>query len=352
MTEQQWLTSADPLAMLSCSPFARGTVFQNTTVRKLQLWGCACLRAVWPTLIDQRSRLAVETAERWVDGLVTLEEMNRAQDGANNFDDAMGGYHTPGWAAVSVGFSSSIGIVENIIQSSGTPPASQADLLRDIIGNPFRTPTLCGKPHQPGLGAEGHCDYYCADCAAVRNSTVLALAQAAYDERPGRECERCIDPKTRVGYLHTDCPDCRGTGTIADGTLDPDQLAVLSDAIEEAGCQDVEILQHLRGFERCWLCMRCGDAGQCSVCSLGCGRITGVKDMNTDDTNTVSRDDFEQMKQWRDNTLADLALWQEVAGKLYGALDELYPLPMSKGAQWVVNEALRAYREAKVNDAR
>jgi hypothetical protein len=30
------------------------------------------------------------------------------------------------------------------------------------------------------------------------------------------------------------------------GTLDPDRLAVLADALEEAGCQDQEILGHLR----------------------------------------------------------------------------------------------------------
>jgi hypothetical protein len=31
------------------------------------------------------------------------------------------------------------------------------------------------------------------------------------------------------------------------GTLDPERLGILADAIEEAGCADAEILAHLRG---------------------------------------------------------------------------------------------------------
>jgi hypothetical protein len=36
------------------------------------------------------------------------------------------------------------------------------------------------------------------------------------------------------------CPDCSGTGHVEDGRLDPDRLAVLSDALEEAGCPEAE----------------------------------------------------------------------------------------------------------------
>jgi hypothetical protein len=78
--------------------------------------------------------------------------------------------------------------------------AMQCDLLRDIFGNPFRPTTL--------------------DSARLtwNDSAVVRLAQAAYDNR-----------------------------TLPAGTLDPDRLAVLADALEEAGCTDAEILGHLRG---------------------------------------------------------------------------------------------------------
>ncbi|MBI1913499.1 MAG: hypothetical protein HYS12_01905 [Planctomycetes bacterium] len=60
-----------------------------------------------------------------------------------------------------------------------------------------------------------------------QTSTVVSLAQAAYEE--------CILPA---------------------GTLDPDRLAVLADALEDAGCDNAEILDHLRGpgphVRGCW----------------------------------------------------------------------------------------------------
>jgi hypothetical protein len=41
------------------------------------------------------------------------------------------------------------------------------------------------------------------------------------------------------------------------GTFDPDRLLVLSDALQEAGCDDEEILSHLRGpgphIRGCWV---------------------------------------------------------------------------------------------------
>jgi hypothetical protein len=77
-------------------------------------------------------------------------------------------------------------------------PAEQCRLLREIIGNPYR-PVAC----QPGW----------------RSPAVLALAQAAYDER-----------------------------LLPSGHLDPTRLAVLCDALEDAGCPpEHELRLHLRG---------------------------------------------------------------------------------------------------------
>jgi hypothetical protein len=54
--------------------------------------------------------------------------------------------------------------------------------------------------------------------SAWNGGTVVKLAQAAYEE--------------------SDLPS---------GTLDTTRLAILADALEEAGCADAEILGHLRG---------------------------------------------------------------------------------------------------------
>jgi hypothetical protein len=82
----------------------------------------------------------------------------------------------------------------------------QADVLRCIFGNPFRPVSLN---------------------AAWITPTVTSLATVAYEER-----------------------------ALPSGELDPVRLAVLADALEEAGCDSAEILNHLRGpgphVRGCW----------------------------------------------------------------------------------------------------
>jgi hypothetical protein len=84
--------------------------------------------------------------------------------------------------------------------------ADAAALLREVAGNPFRPVAFDSTWLSP---------------------TVTTLAQAAYDER--------------------DLPS---------GELDRDRLVILADALEDAGCTDRDILDHLRGpgphVRGCW----------------------------------------------------------------------------------------------------
>jgi hypothetical protein len=84
-----------------------------------------------------------------------------------------------------------------------------ADYLRDIFGNLFRSVSL-----SPAI-------------LAWNDGLVVRLAQAAYEERH-----------------------------LPEGTLDNGRLAILADALEEAGCPDIDILDHLRGpgphVRGCW----------------------------------------------------------------------------------------------------
>lgn len=148
-----------------------------------------------------------------------------------------------------------------------------ANLLRDIIGNPFRPVTLpsgpckdCGKPvpaHRQHIHVAGPCPWL--------TPTVLSIAEQAYLERPGRKCSECNKRLQQAANLMAgsmvpalvnrgvqceliaeemrNCHDCHGTGHIADGSLDPLTFSVLADALEDAGCDNETLLTHLRGYE-------------------------------------------------------------------------------------------------------
>src|SRR4051812_17877837 len=75
MTEEAWLTGDDPGELMEVA-VARGWV----SPRKLRLWACACCRRIWPLLVSECSRRAVEVAERFADGLATEAERAAACD--------------------------------------------------------------------------------------------------------------------------------------------------------------------------------------------------------------------------------------------------------------------------------
>ncbi len=204
MTEAEWMACTDPVAMLKASR-------SRLRHRKVRLFAVACCRCVLPLLTDQRSRNAVEVAERYADGVASDEELKAAAQAASAVHrEAFKIKGKEGacreWAAALVADRVAFRAAESVSWMSGTTKVGRADLVRDIIGNPFRPIAL---------------DH------AWLTPTVLTLAQAAYDER-----------------------------SLPTGTLDPARLAVLADALEDAGYADPELLGHLRGpglhVRGCW----------------------------------------------------------------------------------------------------
>ena len=97
-------------------------------------------------------------------------------------------------------------VVENVRRVAPQETPAQAGLLRCLFGNPFRPMAISPSWLTPA---------------------VILLAQAAYG--------------------HRDLPS---------GHLGPQRLAVLADALEDAGCADADLLGHLRGpghhVRGCW----------------------------------------------------------------------------------------------------
>jgi hypothetical protein len=179
----------------------------------VRLFACACCRRIWAHLPEDRRSLVL-LAERYADGLARAQELQAAvhsalkafrTDGdpavraASLFPEEVA--RTAADAAASAVFpmlfadpsrtGPPIGDVERVER------AAQADLLRDVLGNPFAAPAL-----EP----------------CWRTPDVLRLARAGYEER-----------------------------ALPEGVLGAPALGVLADALEEAGCADHHLLSHLRG---------------------------------------------------------------------------------------------------------
>jgi hypothetical protein len=76
VTEAEWLECIEPDKMLKRARF-------RSYPRKSRLFGVACCRRIWHHLVDDRSRHAVEVAERYADGAASDEELRLATDAAH-----------------------------------------------------------------------------------------------------------------------------------------------------------------------------------------------------------------------------------------------------------------------------
>lgn len=295
MTESEWLASEDPAAMLDLRLAGPDVSWTGPSPRKMRLFACACVRQCWPLLADERSRRAVEVAERYADGTATSLDIGQANMNAAHAVIHLRGderespaTNRPWMTAVAAQWTCHINLPEAAVQVCRflveiVPPAAQAALLRDVIGNPFRAVKVGHVVRCPADMSAAALDSGAGE-EWVRppylTPTVLALAAAAYDSREGAACESCGGRPKQVRFrgpgatnpYHWDCDACAGTGRTGTGLLEADRLAVLADSLEDGGCTDGDLLRHLRGEERCPSCVAIlsPTSGGCWPCRL-CG---------------------------------------------------------------------------------
>jgi hypothetical protein len=253
MTENDWTNSTDPQAMLA---FLQGS--GRASERKLRLFAVACCRRIWHLLVHEISRDAVVVGERFADGLATEGERDEVCQAADDvwallphafdedlleddpsFANAISAAGIPPYAAEeaaeapvaavedsadnlaahrpaakATGWANATG-EEPDAQAEALEQAAQARLVRCIFGNPFRPPPII----DPAW-------------LLCNNGAVKRLAQAAYEER-----------------------------SLPAGTLDVARLAVLADALTDAGCTELALLEHLREPQShvrgCWVVDLC-----------------------------------------------------------------------------------------------
>jgi RNA polymerase sigma factor (sigma-70 family) len=221
VTEAEWLACDDPSQLLAHLASKAGE-------RKLRMFAVACCRSVWAALTDERCQRAVEAVERHADAPLPTEDWERVREEARSgFGTAQTPQckdaNSPRTASCAAAMAAWHATIPDALEAAGrtgyqaanaarrAPGAdfinafaqaclAHADWLRDIFGNPFRS---------VAFSSEWHTD------------TVVSLARQQYESR-----------------------DCSA-------------MPILADALQDAGCDSTDILDHCRGsgshVRGCWV---------------------------------------------------------------------------------------------------
>lgn len=94
--------------------------------RTMHLYACWCVRQVWHLLTDERSRNAVEVAERYAAGNATDDELDAAMDaaGAASWAPAWAAARAAAWASARAAAGAS---------AWASARAAQANKLRELV---------------------------------------------------------------------------------------------------------------------------------------------------------------------------------------------------------------------------
>jgi hypothetical protein len=199
VTEAEWLYATDPDALLY---FLDGIA----TPRQFMLFSCACCRHSWHLLHDERSRKTIEAAERVADGDAPRELLIAAGDAG---EQAVSRFLARDGQADRVGASSATGylVTANVargaaevsqrvaeaiswyaarqrswpdleiakkvrLTAKATERENQADLLRHILGNPFR-PVPTFRPWTASVTSLAQAFYRGEDCLFALHDALL-----------------------------------------------------------------------------------------------------------------------------------------------------------------------------------
>jgi hypothetical protein len=212
MTEAEWLACEDPMPMLR---FLQVTVSE----RKLRLYIVGGCRIVWDRYRDERSKQAIEAGELYADGLLDTASLDAALRNAGKALDAVRRplrksrssvtqrpkaipalvcARLPAWPYPAEQVLATLNDSVRELRDGDTSAILM--LVRELFGNPFRPATFS---------------------PSWRTDTSIALARQMYESR------------------------------------DFSAMPILADALQDAGCDNDDILNHCRGggphVRGCWV---------------------------------------------------------------------------------------------------
>lgn len=205
VTEEEWTNSQDPDTLLDLAKSLK-----RLPARKARLFAGGCFRIVWDLIKADDIRLAVEMSDARADKKIGQQELERHRYPMTKPAD-----NVRTWLAVAVQSLATSNMnpsyvawqVRTATQNDtyrharrGIPCSAQAELVREIVRNPFRSVVFNPR---------------------WRTSDVLGLTRGIYEE------------------------------------LAFDRLPILADALMDAGCDDEQVLGHCRSggphVRGCWV---------------------------------------------------------------------------------------------------
>jgi hypothetical protein len=197
MTEAEWLTCVGPDSMLKYLDKA-------TSFRKLRLFAVASCKDFLHQIPDDRCAVALAAAEDFVEGMITPAELATACAGARDVKDEMVAAQDFNRAIIAAAVEVTAGMDLSRLKHWGRSHNRRlCSIIREVFGNPFQK-------------------HNCSNAwLAWNDGTVRNIAQAIYDERAF------------------------------------DRMPILADAVEDAGCDNTDILRHCREpsehMRGCWV---------------------------------------------------------------------------------------------------
>jgi hypothetical protein len=244
MIESEWLACDDPERMLS---FVR----EQRTDRKLRLFGCACCRRIWDIMTFQRSRYAVETAEQFADGIVSRRALANARKAAQRAErDGWSQYYTAE-VECKFGYSVAYELAGACGAASRAAEATAGPHCCDHVSSSLAVSAVAGasflRAHNDEWGPHLHSFIAARETAqASEKAAQVALLRDIFGNpyRPVSTEARWLAPAVvmlaQVIYAERSFQD----------------LPILADALEDAGCGNADILSHCRGpgphVRGCW----------------------------------------------------------------------------------------------------
>jgi hypothetical protein len=208
MTEAEWLGFSGSGGEAQVMEFLR----LQSSDRKLRLFAVACCRRITPLISEEECRRLVAVTEAFADGMTTEHELAAAEDQARNacrgkpLSALYASIHvarpTPWWLSIVFAHAAGAAVAcdSDVVSQALHQRMEQTVLLRDIFGNPFHPVAV-----DPSW----------------LTSTVVALARGIYEGRAF------------------------------------DRMPILADALQDAGCDNEDILTHCRGpgphVRGCWV---------------------------------------------------------------------------------------------------